>query len=345
MSTTTLGRRAEPGAPRVKPSWGWLSPSRIGGVYLLVLIAAVFSVLEPERFFTLTTVRTILNQSAVSILIALAVTLPLAAGLFDLSIGYILGLSGVVGAWLLTNTSLPSLAVIAVTLLVAVALGLLNAVVVVGLRVQSLIATLATGSIFFAMTMAVSGDKQIVVPMSGDFANLLALNSFAGIMVPVYFCAAIMLILGLAMERTAIGRYWYAIGFDREVARLTGIRVGLLEAGALVIGAAIAGLAGLVLAGQLGAGSPNVGANYLLPAFAGAFLGATQIRAGRFNPWGTVLAVLILMTGNHGLLVSGGPLWTPQVFQGVALILAVGVTQLRGRKRASSLESPAKGQE
>jgi ribose transport system permease protein len=93
--------------------------------------------------------------------------------------------------------------------------------------------------------------------------------------------------------------------------------------------ALIAGAAGITEAGVLGAGSPDVGTSFLIPAYASAFLGATQFRRGRFNPWGTVVAVLLLGTGNVGLLISGAQIWTQDAFEGVVLIVAVGFTSYR----------------
>ena len=97
-----------------------------------------------------------------------------------------------------------------------------------------------------------------------------------------------------------------------------------------MVSAVLAGLAGILATAMIGAGNPATGPDLLLPAFAVAFLGATQFRSGRFNVWGTVVAVLLLGTGNIGLLVIGGPPWLPNMFEGVMLISAVALTSRRG---------------
>jgi ribose transport system permease protein len=135
-----------------------------------------------------------------------------------------------------------------------------------------------------------------------------------------------MVAIGWLLERTQMGRRFYAMGFERETARLSGIRVDLLGTLAFISSAVIAGAAGLVLTGRVASASPEAGPPYLIPAFSAAFLGATQLRAGRFNPWGTVIAVLMLGTGDVGLLLAGGPIWTPELFEGVVLIAAVALT-------------------
>lgn len=117
------------------------------------------------------------------------------------------------------------------------------------------------------------------------------------------------------------------------MARLNGIAVDRVRIGALVSSAVLAAIAGIVHAGVLGSADPFSGLNFLLPAFAAAFLGATTIQPGRFNPWGTSVAVYFLGTGITGLSMLGIPLWVTNVFNGAALILAVTISQItRGRE-------------
>jgi ribose transport system permease protein len=176
----------------------------------------------------------------------------------------------------------------------------------------------------------VSGNQTIVKNVSGSFSRDIGGLSWGNFSEPVFYMLVLMLIIGLVMEQTAVGRYWYAIGFELDVARLAGIRVKLLQTAALVITAVVASWAGITLTARIGAASPDTGPSYLLPAFAAAFLGATQFRDGRFNAWGTILATILLGAGQYGILVSGAPLWAPDVFYGVALIGAVAITRLTG---------------
>ena len=109
------------------------------------------------------------------------------------------------------------------------------------------------------------------------------------------------------MEYSATGRRLYATGFNPDAARLANIRVDRLRFCSLMVSATIAGLAGICLASSLSAGSPSAGTPYLLPAFASVFVGATQFKNGRFNAWGTVVAVLMLGTGTIGLGLASAP--------------------------------------
>lgn len=301
------------------------SPRNIGAVYVWIGIIVAFAIWEPHTFLTEGTAKTILNNFAITGIVALSLVIPLAAGLFDVSVGYVVGLAGIVAAHSVAEYGLSGWAAIAVALVVSALLGAVNAVVVVVLDVNSLIGTLATGSLFAAATIAISDEKSItrnVVLLS----DILASKHVLGVTIPVVVMVVAMILIALLLEQTVIGRYWYAIGFDPEVARLVGLRVKLLQSIALMAGSTLAGLAGVLLTARVGSGVPSSGPSYLLPAFAAVFLGATQFRHGRFNPYGTVVAVLLIGTGTMGLSLVGAPRWSSQVFQGVVLIAAVALT-------------------
>lgn len=335
---------AEPARP---PRWrSWLSVRQIGGIYVLIALIVLFTLLEPDKFATAQTAKTIFNQYSVTGIVALALIVPLAAGVFDLSVAATMGFTSMLTAILLTDTALPLPVVIALVVLAGALIGVLNAVIVVGMRIDSFIATLGTGAIITAATVAISDNKTITGErVSGTFSEVMALGNVAGITVPVLYLAIIMVVIGFVLEQTRTGRYWYAIGFDAEAARLSGVRVRRLQGLALVISAAVGGFAGIVLTARVASGAPGAGDPYLLPAFAAAFLGATQFRRGRFNAWGTVLAVVLVGTANYGLLLASAPQWAPNVFTGIILLVAVGLTGLerRGakRRRATAATEPS----
>lgn len=300
--------------------------ANIGAIYVWIAIIVIFSVLEPDTFPTLDTAQSILNNNAVTGLITLSVVIPMAAGVFDVSVANIAGFSGVMVAWWMANTSLSPWFAILLTLVIAMLLGVVNSIVVVELRVIPIIGTLGTGAIFFAMTKWVSDEKYITerVPL---LSKLVARGQVWGITTPVFVMFAVMLLVAYLLEQTTVGRSWYAIGFDRAVARLAGLRVKPLQFAAFMISAAISGVAGVIITARVNSGSPEAGPPYLLPAFAAAFLGATQFRNGRFNVWGAIVAVLMLGTGEVGLSLAEAPTWAPNVFQGVVLIAAMAIAR------------------
>lgn len=327
-------------APR--PSDGGSAPPRwrrtiafsnVSAVYVWIVIVLVFSVWAPDTFPTWATVQSVLNQNAIAGLVALALVIPLSASMFDLSVGSAMGLCNVIVAWLLVDQGVAIGLAIAITVLAGLLIGLINAVVVVGGRVDSFIATLATGSLMAAAVSLISDNQAIVGPrLSGGFASL-ATTTIGGIALPVFLLLIVALVVWFVQGYTVMGRRIYAAGFNEPGARLAGIRTSRLKFMSLVVSGCVAGVAGVLLASQVSSGSPDIGPPYLLDAFAAAFLGATQF-GGRFNAWGTVIAVLLLGTGKTGLTLVGAATWATSMFSGVVLLLALGLTNLERTQEA-----------
>ena len=141
-------------------------------------------------------------------------------------------------------------------------------------------------------------------------------------------------ILWWFLEHTPVGRYFYAAGGNPDAARLSGVRVDRWSASSLIISGAIAGLAGVLFTSQTGP-SLTFGSTLLLPAFAAVFLGSTQLQPGRFNVWGALIAIYVLATGVQGLQLASGQQWLSDMFDGVALILAVAMAVSRQRTNRS----------
>lgn len=314
----------------------WLGVRRIGAVYVWIVAIVVFSVLSPHAFPTVQTIQAMSAQYSVTGMAALSIVVALATATFDLSVGANIGFCSMIFALLMGRTGMP----VGLGFLITVGAGLtvsgLNVVVVVGLGVDSFIGTLATGAIVTAVTEAVSGG-EIITARSGFGWTGFASHTLLGLSLPFYYLIAFCLIIAYWLGRTKSGRYIYAIGFDSETARLTGLPVKRLRTMALLLVGVIAGVSGAIITAQLDSASPDAGTAYLIPAFSAAFLGATQIIPGRFNPWGTLVAVFLLATGDFGIVTAGGPTWATSLFEGVVLLTAISLGGLRrGAKRSSS---------
>ena len=324
----------QPVAPKPERAPRWLSAlsyRNIGAIYVWLFLLMVFTIWQPDLFPTDQTAKSVLNQYAITGIAALSIVMPLAAGVFDLSIGSVIGFAGVFAGWCLNTVGVPPALAVAMTLAAGIQIGLLNSLRVVKMNIDSFIGTLATGSIIAAGTLWVSGDQIITGKVSGGFTEI-ASTSFSGVQLPVLYMLIAMLVLGFVLEQTVFGRRVYASGYGPEVSRLVGLRVGRIRTISLICSSTLASFAGIALASRIGSADPTTGPEYLIPAFSAAFVGASQFRHGRFNPWGTVVAVLFIGTGRVGLLLAGTPNWTPQVFQGAVLIAAVGITGIQRRR-------------
>ena len=306
---------------------------RYAVVFTLVLFIVGFSLLLPTTFFTLGNFRTIVSSQAVLMILSLGLTLPLTTGEFDLSIGPMLGCAAVLTAFFAGQSHLPLAAVIIATVLVGVLAGLLNALFVVRIGVNAFIATLGVATMITGLTLAVS-DGQILNTVPQPLVDFVQ-HQFFGLAVPVYVAFALAIALWRLYEHTPLGRHLFFVGEGREAARLVGLKVDRLRAGAFVASGAISAIAGVFTAGQLGAADPSVGPNFLLPAYAAAFLGATTIKPGRFNAWGTVVALYLLVTGVTGLELLGTSSWVQEMFNGVALLIAVTFARFVAREQAA----------
>ena len=307
-----------------------LAVDKYGAVYVWLAIIVVFSIWVPETFPNVTTAKQILDSNAITAFAALAVTIPLTARVFDLSFALNMTLCGVAAAHFVV-AGLPLASAMTLALSIGLTVGLINATVVVVMKIDSFIATLATGSLIAALITMVTNDTPISdVRLSGGF-SAIGQTTVHGITLPVLYVAVVAVAIWYLLEHTATGRRLYAVGFNPEAARLAGVHVARLQFLTLVASGVLAGAAGIVLASILGGGSPTAGTPYLLPAFAAAFLGATQIKHGRFNAGGTLIAVLLLGTGTTGLGLANAPQWSGNLFIGIVLIAALTVTGLQRR--------------
>jgi ribose transport system permease protein len=311
-----------------------LAFDRVGAVYVWLGIIVLFSLWVPETFPNLATAKQILNSNAITALAALSITIPLAARVFDLSFAGVMTLTGVAVAHLIAKDGVPLVPAIALALALGLGVGVINAVVVVVMRIDSFIATLATGSLIAALITMVTNEVPITdAKLGGAFAEIGQTN-IGGVTLGVVYCALVAVAIWYLLEHTATGRRLYATGFNPDAARLAGVRIDRLRFMSLVASGGLAGASGIVLASTLGSGSPSAGTPYLLPAFAAAFLGATQLKHGRFNAGGTIIAVLLLGTGVTGLALASAPQWAGDMFVGVVLIAALALTGLQRRTTA-----------
>jgi ribose transport system permease protein len=304
-----------------------MSVRNASAVYLFVLLFVVFAVWEPSTFLTLQTWRSLLDDQAISAIVAIGLVVPLSAGVVDLAVGSEVGLGAILVAWLLSNLSMPIPLAITVSLLAGAVVGLVITALIVRARIGSFIATLAVSSILLAVIDWISGSQQILNLGTGFQA--IATDKLLGVTYPVYVVAVLAVIVWYFLERTALGRRIHATGGNVEAARLAGVRTSRMILVATVACGVITALAGVLASSQLATGDPTISTSYLLPAFAAVFLGSTQFQQGRFNVAGTLVAVAVLAVGVKGLQLAGAPIWLPDLFDGVALLLAVGFAQLQ----------------
>ncbi len=297
-----------------------------------VVTIAIFGAVRPDTFLTWSNFSTILGSQAVLVVVALGLIIPLTAGDYDLSIASVVTLSSMIVAVLNVNHGLPIGWAILGAFAVGALTGMVNGFFVLYFRINSLIVTLGVGTFLHGVTLWIS-DSQTISGISDWLVTAVIVTRLFG--VPLGFYYALLLCVGIwyVFSYTALGRRLVFVGRGREVARLSGIRVDRVRCGCFVVSGLMGAFAGIVYSGTTGAADPSSGLTFLLPAFAAAFLGATSINPGRFNPWGTMISVYFLVTGITGLSILGVSTFVQDLFYGGALVIAVTLSQLvRGRE-------------
>ena len=322
MTAATRTRPERPALAQALATWGLL--------VLLVLLVAIFSALKPDTFPTTFNVRSIMNNKAISALLALAVFLPMTANHFDLSAGFMLGIAQVLVIGL-QGQGLGPIEASGLVLLLGAVVGLINGMLVTAVGIDSFIATLGTGTLLYGLNEWYTGGQQVVASLPDGFTGIS--GAFLGIPLPALYVLAVSLILWVVFEYMPLGRHLYVLGANPRAAELNGISARRYVTGAFVAAGLLSAAAGIVLQSQLQVGQSSVGQEYLLPAFTAALLGATSIRPGRVNVWGTILAVAVLAVTVAGLNQLGAPFFVEPIFDGAMLILAVGLAVTAAKRR------------
>jgi ribose transport system permease protein len=315
--------------------------SRLGGSlaqtasrYSLILVwglmIAVYAGMESDRFLTKGAWTTIFGSQQALVFLALALVVTFIVGEFDLSVASVLGLSATLVPVLNVLHGVDVVLACIIAVLAATAAGAINGFLVVVMRVNPIVVTLGMSTLLLGVSLEIA-QLNTVSGLDTSFSKI-SLTEFGGLPVSFFYGVAVALIFAYVLRFTPLGRHMVFVGANREVARLAGIRVNRIRFGAYTMSGLICGVGGVVLVAGLGGFDPNSSVTYLLPAFAGAFLGTAVVNPGRFNPLGSLISIYFLVTGIVGLQLLGFSGWITNVFYGAALIVAVTVSTIVNRR-------------
>ncbi|UDL96189.1 ABC transporter permease [Lichenihabitans sp. PAMC28606] len=310
-----------------------------GLVILAVVLAVFFSLILPSTFPTLLNLRSIVSDKAIIAILSLAVMIPMVTGKIDLTVGYGIVLWHILAISLQVWFGVPWPLAALIVLLLGAAVGFLNGVLVEVAQIDSFIATLGTGTVLYAIAMWHSKGRQIIGTLPEGFFTLNGAR-FLGLPITGFYVLALAVVLWFVLEYLPIGRYFYAIGANPKAAALNGIPVRRYTIAAFVTSGTLTAAAGVILASKLRIGQASVGLEFLLPALVGAFLGSTTIKPGRVNVWGTLIGVAILAIGISGIQQLGGSFWVEPMFNGLTLLVAIGIAGYAQRKRGAAASPP-----
>jgi ribose transport system permease protein len=304
--------------------WGTLAG------FLVLLI--VFSILRPGVFPTWNNLRNVIEQVAILAIVASTVTSVMATGDFDLSVGTLASLCGVVAVDLMVKGFgiLPS---ILMALLVGMLGGQINGALVSYGGLSAFVATLATMTAYGGVALLYTDGATIFAGIPEGF-RVLGQKSLGPVPMPVIIMVIVVLFMWLIMEQTVFGRGLYAIGGNPEASYLAGLNVRALRLFSYVVSGLGAAIAGIVLASRLFSAHPQAGNPLMLNAAAAVFLGATAIREGEPHVWGTLLGVLIIGVLSNGLNILGVNSYIQAILTGAIIVAAVLLSGLSRQKRS-----------
>jgi ribose transport system permease protein len=294
--------------------------SQYATIGALLLVFIIFAIVA-DRFLEPTNLINVVRQISTLAIVAFGITICMAAGDFDLSIGSVVGFAGVVVTGLLSK-GLPMSVALLAALAVGVIFGLFNGLVTTRIGIPSIIVTLGTSSIATGFIFMYTNGRAIYGGLPPSF-SFIGRGSVFGLPTPII----IMVILGatvyILLNKTTAGRYIYAVGGNLVAAKLSGINTLKYRTLGLMFSGIGASIAGIVLASRLGSGQPTAGTSFLLDALAAVFLGMTTIKVGQPNVIGTIVGVLLIGIINNGLNLLGLPFYVQDIAKGVIIISAI----------------------
>lgn len=316
-----------------------LGIGRYGLIICWAALIVLFGVLSPTIFLSASNFTVILGSQAVLVVLTMGLLFPLSAGDFDLSVAANLTLSSMLIAVLNVRVGLDIGLAVLIALATGLLIGFVNGLLVVYFGVDSFIATLGMSTILTGLIYWISAG-QTISGVSSVLVNSVFRTHLLGVPLAFYYGLFLCAVVWFIQQHTVIGRRLLYVGRGRKVSLLSGLHVTRLRWAALTVCGGVSALAGALYAGTIGGADPSSGNSYLLPAYAAVYLGATCLIPGRFNAWGTFVAVYFLVTGISGLQILGAENFVQQLFYGITLLLAVLLTKNR---RGQVQESGALG--
>ncbi|MDB5765238.1 MAG: hypothetical protein JWQ61_52 [Collimonas fungivorans] len=293
-----------------------------------LVVVCLAMVVASDAFLSVDNLVNIGRQVSINAIIAVGMTCVILSGGIDLSVGSVMALSGTLTAGLMV-AGLPAPLAILLGLAAGLACGIANGFFVAYSKMPPIIVTLATMGIARGLALIYTGGY----PIDGlpDWFEIFGRGHVLGLQMPIVVMLLVFAMAYVLLDRTAIGRYIYAIGGNEQATRLSGIRVSRYKLLVYAISGFTASIAGLVLTSRLMSGQPNAGISFELDAIAAVVMGGTSIAGGRGSIIGTLIGALMLGVLNNGLNMMGVSPYLQNVVKGAIILLAIYISRERNR--------------
>ena len=301
------------------------------GVLIGFVVLCIAISMATPAFLSKQNVLNLLRQSSIIGIISAGMTFVIISGNFDISVGAVAALSGVIVMRLATTGTNLVLEIIAAIVVCAI-IGLVNGIMVAKINVPSLIATMAMVTIVRGILLMITGGYPITqtIPMLDSLGN----GYFLGIPMPVIVFILVVIVSYIVLTQTKFGRHVYSIGGNQDASKLNGINVDNQKIKVFIINAVLAAIAGLVLTGRLGTASPVAGDSYDMDAIASVVIGGTSVSGGSGSVLKTIIGVLLMSVINNSFNLLGIDICFQYIFKGLIILVAVGFDSYSKKKLA-----------
>jgi ribose transport system permease protein len=293
------------------------------GTLIVLFVLIIIVSLINSKFLTMYNILNIFRQVSINGLIAFGMTFVILTGGIDLSVGAILGLSGML-LGLMVVAGIPDIVAIPTVLIIGALLGCFNGILISKLKLQAFIVTLATMTMFSGLTMIISdGIPAMGITKNAPLLDFFSQGSILGIPFPMFVLIVFYILLLILLQNTVFGRGVYAIGGNEEVARLSSLPTNRIKTLVYVISGAMSSLAGVILTSRLSSSQPTAGTGFELDAIAAVVIGGTSLAGGRGRLFGTFIGILIIGVLNNGLNIIGVSAFYQQFIKGLVILFAI----------------------
>lgn len=304
--------------------------SNMGIIFVLLILCIILSIVSPV-FLTTDNLISVLRQVSNNVFLALGMTLIMILGGIDLSVGAIVAASGTLTVGFIVNNGMPIPVAILLGILIGVVFGFFNGVIIAQFKLPAFIVTLATMNIAQGIAYIYSGGRSARI--TNDAYTLIGTGKLFGFLpLPVVYLIILTIIFIIILNKTRFGTNIFAIGGNREAARLSGVPSKKVEIAVYTIAGLLAALAGIVLSARMYSGQPSVGSGYEMDAIAACVLGGVSMAGGRGRISGTIFGVLIIGVVSNGLNLMGVSSFWQLLVKGLIILIAVLIDAQKGKK-------------
>ena len=289
---------------------------------VVLLILCIIVSLATDKFLTSGNIISVLRQISINTYIALGMTLIIILGHIDLTVGAVVAMCGTLTVGFIVNQGLPVEIAIIGGVLLGVLFGFINGVIVSTFKVPSFIITMAMMNVANGIAYVYSGGQSTRIT-DGFFISIGTGYLFSVIPLPVLYMILLIIVISFLLVKTRFGVYVYAIGGNREAARLSGIPIRKIEIIVFTLSGLLSAFAGLVLASRMYSGQPSVGSGYEMDAIAACVLGGTSMAGGKGSISGTVLGAMVIGIISNGLNLIGVSSYWQLIVKGIIIATAV----------------------